>query len=404
MNSASWRRGLGAVIATSFLSVGVTVRSDGRQGAAPGQPQGPPETRPAEQVFKNIQVFTGMPAGRLQGAMAFIASSLNVDCDYCHVQDFGNDGARAKIRAREMIRMVRDLNQRAFQGRDVVNCVTCHQGHTTPVSTSAIGPLVRPTAAAPTGTRAEASLPSVVQVLDRYVQALGGQAALDRVTSRIVTTARLTGASANDVMELVQKAPAKALRTQQSQGYTLWVGFNGARAWAQDSDKSYWGLLNELQRHAIIRDAEFYQGSRLRNQYGDVTVSGRDKIGEREAFVVAGTAPEGTRERFYFDVETGLLLRRSIEERTEFGWFPIQSDFEDYRAVDGVELPFVVHWASAGGAWGVRPSLRVLEVRDNVPVDDARFEAPPSGGRSGDEPESRVVNVRPPSRGGGGGK
>jgi len=314
--------------------------------------------------------------------MAFIASSLNADCDYCHVQAFERDSP-AKTRAREMIRMVRDLNQRAFQGRDVVNCFTCHQGHTTPVSTSPIVPLVRPAPVSSPGTHVEASLPSVAQILDRYIQALGGQAALDRVTSRVVTTARLTGGNATDMMELVQKAPAKVLRTQQSQGYTLWVGFNGARAWAQDSDKSYWGLLNELQRDAIVRDAEFYQGSRLRDRYADVTVTGREKIGERETLVVAGTAPEGTRERFYFDAQTGLLLRRHIEERTEFGWFPIQSDFEDYRAVDGVELPFVVRWSSAGSAWGVRPSLRVLEVRDNVPVDDARFEAPPSGGRSG---------------------
>jgi photosynthetic reaction center cytochrome c subunit len=380
MNRASWRRVLGSGIATLFLSVAVTITSDGRQNAAPSPPQGPPESRPAEQVFKNIQVFTGMPAGRLQGAMAFIASSLNVDCDYCHVQAFERDGP-AKTRAREMIRMVRDLNQRAFQGHDVVNCFTCHQGHTTPVSTSPIVPLVRPAAAASPGDHVETSLPSVAQILDRYIQALGGQAALDRVTSRIVTAARLTGGNANDTMEFIQKAPAKILRTQQSQGYTLWVGFNGARAWAQDSDKSYWGLLNELQRHQILRDAEFYPGSRLRDQYGDVTVSGREKIGERDAVAVAGTAPEGTRERFFFDAQTGLLLRRYIEERTEFGWFPIQSDFEDYRAVDGVQMPFVVRWSSAGSAWGVRPSLRVLEVRDNVPVDDARFDRPPGGGR-----------------------
>jgi photosynthetic reaction center cytochrome c subunit len=384
MNSASRRRVVGALATACFLSLAVTIRSSGRQNT-PG-PQTSPETRPAEQVFKNIQVFTGMPANRLQGAMAFIASSLNVDCDYCHNQDFGSDRAPAKTRAREMIRMVRDLNQRAFQGRDVVNCFTCHQGHATPASISEILPMAPRPATTPPVDRVDASLPSVAQVLDHYVQALGGQAALDRVTSRIVRTARLTGESPNDITELVQKAPSKALYTQQSQGYTVWVGFNGERSWAQDSEKSYWGLLNELQRHAIIREAESYQGSRLRNQYGDVTVSGRDKIGAREVYVVSGTSPEGTRERFSFDAQTGLLLRRRIEEPTQFGWFPVQADFEDYRAVDGVELPFLVRWSSARDAWGVRLSSRVLEVHDNVPVDDARFDRPPGGGRSHDKP------------------
>jgi photosynthetic reaction center cytochrome c subunit len=386
MNSALGRRVAAVVIAASFLSVTVVIGSDGRQNAAPGPPQGPPEARPAEQVFKNIQVFTGMPASRLQGAMAFIASSLNVDCDYCHNQDFGSDRAPAKIRAREMIRMVRDLNQRAFQGRDVVNCFTCHQGHATPASISEILPMVRPPATAPPGDRVDTSLPSVAQVLDHYVQALGGQTALDGVTSRFVTSAWLTGVCPNDTTEVVKKVPSKALYTQQSQGYTLWVGFNGERSWAQDSEKSYWGLLNGLQRNAIIRDGELFQGSRLKSQYDQVTVSGRDRIGQREVYVVSGTSPEGTRERFSFDVETGLLLRRHIEEPTEFGWFPVQADFEDYRAVDGVQLPFVVRWSSARDAWGVRLSSRVLAVRDNVPVDDARFDRPPSGGRSHDKP------------------
>jgi photosynthetic reaction center cytochrome c subunit len=378
MNRHLWHRVLGAIATTGFLGAAVVLRSSGPQGAAPTVPQSPPEARPAEQVFKNIQVFRGMPADHLQGAMAFIASSLNVNCDYCHnQQDFSSDGLPAKARARAMILMVRNLNQSAFQGRDVVNCLMCHQGHTTPVSMSAVLPF-EPPLAAPSGDHVGASLPSVAQILDDYVKALGGQAALDHVTSRVVTLTRLSGGSAGSTMELVQKGPAKALYTRQSPGYTLWVGFNGERAWAQDSLKSYWGLLNALQRNAILRDAELYQGSRLRSSYDHVIVSGRDKIGERETLVVAGTSPEGTRERFYFDAQTGLLLRRYIEEPTEFGWFPVQADFEDYRVVDGVQIPFIVRWSSARGAWGVRNSSRVLEVHDNVPIDDARFDHPPA--------------------------
>jgi len=78
----------------------------------------PPESREdqaAENVFKNIQAFKGVRAGDLQGAMSFIASSLNVDCDYCHEQDFSKDEKKEKLRAREMIRMVRQINEESFQ-------------------------------------------------------------------------------------------------------------------------------------------------------------------------------------------------------------------------------------------------------------------------------------------------
>lgn len=352
------------------------------QTSKPTSPQTPkPAPQPAqaaEKVFENIQVFQGMPAADLQGAMSFIASSLGVDCDYCHTQDFGKDGQPAKLRAREMIRMVRRINQQDFHGQDAVNCFTCHQGNAIPVSvaTALLSRAPRPAAPPSEAGDHAAGLPSVQQVLDKYVEGLGGQAALDQVKTRVIKTARLTGGDPGSFMEVFQKTPGKALFVQPSPDYTLWVGFNGRQGWAQDSDKSYWGLLNTPQLHSILRDAEMYQGSRVRTQYANVTITGREKIDERDTVVLGGTSPEGTREKFYFDAQTGLLLRRYIEEPTIFGWFPLHLDFEDYRDVDGVKMPFVVRMSSAGGAWGTRISYKILEVHQNVPIADEKFDHP----------------------------
>jgi photosynthetic reaction center cytochrome c subunit len=286
-----------------------------RDAGAQTTPPESHENQAAETVFKNIQVLKGMRAGDLQGAMSFIASSLNVDCDYCHEQDFSKDEKKQKLRAREMIRMVRQINEESFQGKNTVNCFTCHQGHAEP---TALAPIVPPPTRTP---KAEAAapeklagspLPSVAEVLDHYVQALGGQAALDGVKSRIIKTTRLIGGNPESITTMYQKLPGKVLLARESPSYSLWVGFDGTRAWAQDSLKSYWGLLNTPQRNAILRDSEIYQGSRIRSQYLNVKVRGTEKIGDEETFVVSGTSPEGTSEDFYFDVQTGLLLRRHI--------------------------------------------------------------------------------------------
>jgi hypothetical protein len=343
-----------------------------------------PESRenlPAEQVFKNIQVLKGMRAGDLQGAMSFIASSLNADCDHCHVQDFSKDETKEKLRAREMIRMVRQINEESFSGKNTVNCFTCHQGHADPI---ALAPIVPPPPRAPKAEAAAVEkpagppLPSVAQVLDHYVQALGGQAALDGVKSRIIKTARLNGGNPESITMMYQKGPGKVLVARESATYSLWVGFDGTRAWAQDSLKSYWGLLNTPQRNSILRDSEIYQGSRIKNQYSNVKVTRTEKLGEENAYVVSGMSPEGTSEDFYFDVQSGLLLRRHIEEQTIFGGFQIRADFEDYREIGGVQTPFVVRWSSPGGAWGTRTSFKVLEVQQNQPIDDEKFEGPPA--------------------------
>jgi photosynthetic reaction center cytochrome c subunit len=374
---------LGITILFSLLLVMACALERSGNAQTSGQP--PQPTQPAEKVFKNIQVLNGMPAAELQGTMSFIASSLGVDCDYCHRQDkegtFASDEVPAKLRAREMIRMVRRINQETFQGKNVVNCFTCHQGGTTPVSiaTALLSNAPRPPAAqiSPVGDVNTKTLPSVQQVLDNYVQALGGQAALDGVKTRIVKMAPLTGVSSEGSKdELYWKAPGRVMLFNQSQGYALWAGFNGQRAWAQDSEKSYWGLLNAEQLHSIMRDSELYQGSRLGSQYQNLAITGKEKIGDRDTYVIAGTSPEGAREKFYFDARTGLLSRRHIEEKTIFGWFPLDVHFEAYREVDGVKMPFVVRLSSAGGAWGVRRSYVILEVHQNVPIEDAIFEHP----------------------------
>ena len=352
-----------------------------RDAVAQTTPLQSPGDQPAEKVFKNIQVLSGVRAADLQGAMSFIASSLNVDCDYCHRQDFSKDVTKQKLRAREMIRMVRQINQEAFHGENTVNCFTCHQGHTEPVS---LAPIVPPP---PRATESEAAtagalpgipLPSVDEVLNHYVQALGGQAALDGVKSRIIRTAPLNDSDSKSKTTVYQKAPGKVLFARESASYSLWVGFNGTRAWAQDSEKSYWGILNTQQRSSIMRDSELYQGNRIKSRYSDVKVEGKEKIGEHDSYVVVGTSPESTREEFFFDVRTGLLLRRHIVEQTIFGGFQIQADFEDYREIGGVKIPFIVRWYSPGGAWGTKVSTKILTIQQNVPIEDEQFNGPPS--------------------------
>jgi hypothetical protein len=381
MNPKMSRQFPGVTRAMTFGLFGTVLLFCG-DAAAQTKPAESREDQPAEKVFKNIQALKGMRAADLQGAMSFIASSLNVDCDYCHRQDFSKDVTKEKLRAREMIRMVRQINQEAFHGENTVNCFTCHQGHTDPVS---LAPIVAPvsrtpgaeSAAAPVQKPAAAPLPSVEDVLDHYVQALGGQAALDGVKSRIIRTEPLNGGDSKSTTVMYQKAPGKVLLVWGSPSYSLWVGFNGKSAWAQDSEKSYWGLLNTPQRNSIMRDSEIYQGGRIRNQYSNVKVRSTEKIGEHDTYVVSGTSPEGTSEDFFFDVATGLLLRRHIEEQTIFGGFQVRADFEDYREIGGVKMPFVVRWSSPGDAWGTKVSSKVLEVRQNEPIEDEKFNGPP---------------------------
>ena len=86
---------------------------------------------------------------------------------------------------------------------------------------------------------------------------------------------------------------------------------------------------------------------------------------------------DGRTERLLFDAETGLLLRRISYTRTMVGVIPEQTDFEDYREVDGVKLPFTIRLATvdAGNPISTR---KFDEIKLNPPIDDSKFNAPPS--------------------------
>ena len=54
------------------------------------------------------------------------------------------------------------------------------------------------------------------------------------------------------------------------------------------------------------------------------------------------------------------------------GHLPLQIDYEDYRSVDGLKLPFMIRWSIPGRSWG----RKITEAKQNAPLDDAQFNAP----------------------------
>jgi len=102
---------------------------------------GPDENISSEQAFQNIQVLNETPAGRMAPTMAGFMVALNVDCSHCHVAgQYDDDDIAAKQRTREMVRMVRNINQQFFDNQAKVGCWTCHRGavkpETIPTSTN----------------------------------------------------------------------------------------------------------------------------------------------------------------------------------------------------------------------------------------------------------------------------
>lgn len=344
--------------------------------ASAAQDNSPRQVKTAEEVYKNIQVLKGVPASQLDSVMAFFTGSLGVRCNHCHVPgQFEKDDKQTKQTARRMIRMVFDLNKGSFDNRGAVTCVTCHRGQTKPANVPTLGQsLWLPSNTAATAKQ-DAPLPSVDEVLERYVRAVGGKEAVEKVTSRAWKGSRVGADGVLVPEEGYAKAPNKMLTVTSYPSVVFRTGFNGAQGWMRSSQQGGRDL-DEAMLAQLRREAEFYKETRLREWYTTMAVLGRASVGEREAYVVEATpSGGGDAEKLFFDVQTGLLVRKYSESKTMLGQFPSQIDYEDYRDVDGVKLPFSIRWAIPGRTWG----RKVAEVKQNIQLDDAQFNPPTSG-------------------------
>lgn len=323
-----------------------------------------PATQTAAQRFKNIQIFKDIPATQLDPTMAFISGSLGVRCDYCHVPgQFEKDDKPTKLAARRMIKMVFDVNKGTFNGQGAVSCFTCHRGKPTPVSVPAVGQNLW----APSSPSSE-RLPSVKEILDRYVQAAGGADALQKIRSRSAKGSRIGADGVLVPEEVHQKAPDKLLTVTSYPNVVFSNGFNGTVAWGHSSREGATPLPEQLVAQ-MKREAVFYKELKTPELYSNLTVVGRVPVGDGDAHVVQAKPVDGPVEKLFFDVRTGLLVRRYVESDTALGKLPFQTDYEDYRAVDGIKQPFMIRWSMPGRSWG----RKISEIKQNVPLDDAKF-------------------------------
>jgi len=327
-----------------------------------------PATKTVEQQYKNIQVLQGLPATELDPTMAFISGSLGVTCDYCHVAAYEKDDKEHKIAARKMIKMEFDINKASFNGNTEVTCNTCHRGKSRPVAVPAVAQnLFGPAPPRP----AQPQLPTPDSIFEKYVQALGGAAAWDKITSRVTKGSRIGADNVLVPEDVYQKAPNKIVTTTTYPGNAFSNGFNGTTAWGFSSKDGEQQLPAAFLKQ-LKDDADFEKPLHLKSQFGNLRVVGQEKVNDRPAWVVVATKEDRQRERLFFDTETGLLMRRYVESKTILGNLPLQTDYDDYRDVDGVKLPFLIHWSFPGRIWG----RKITEIKQNVAIEDAKFELP----------------------------
>jgi hypothetical protein len=333
-----------------------------------------------------------------------MSAAVGYDCSECHANagtdkvDWAAD-TQKKVVARKMTLMVAAINRENFSGRQMVTCWSCHHGRDRPATTPAMETVYGPGSTEMDDVLAQMpGQPPADQIIDKYIQALGGAQKLASLKSYVATGASVGfgGFGGGAKVQIFAKFPDQR---------TTLIQF-AAETGRPDSVRSYNGHIGWMKTPlAVLTDYELtgieLDGARLDAELGfpgqikqvltdlrvslPVTISdlpgpssqtSKDSavgIGQdRLVNVVQGVGPRGMLATLYFDQQTGLLTRMVRYGRTAIGRVPTQVDYSDYRDVGGIKMPFHLTFAWLDG----RDAIQVSDIKTNVAIDEARFGRP----------------------------
>lgn len=227
------------------------------------------------------------------------------------------------------------------------------------------------TAASASG--AEKPLPTTDEVLERYRAATGGSALWSTFTTRMTKglyqTEDLSGFAG---IEIVEKAPNLSFKkTAFSNGITIREICDGKAVWIEDAAGNRLELSGAaLESH--LQAARFGNRGDFLARSSPGRVLGIAQVGAHSTYVVSFSPGKNVTSKVYFDIETGFAVRVDDVFHRDDGDYPVETDVDDYRPVDGAYFPFRIRHVERGNVY----TIRVTQIKNNVPVDDTLFAKP----------------------------
>ncbi len=218
---------------------------------------------------------------------------------------------------------------------------------------------------------------SIDEIMQKTIDALGGESAMRKITSRITKAeVDFENQGLKGTAVTYEKSPTSAENEISVIAFgktiaTIRNYFNGTSGGDETSFSPAGTLTGNSLENAKINN-DFYRYLNWKNGLKSSDVKGTEKVGEDDCYVVLLTPEKGSEIRYWISTKTFLPLKMltldvdATSQRTT----PTVQTFSDYRAVDGVKMPFKVVVTDQGMGDIVQ---YVKEVRQNVKFDDNIF-------------------------------
>jgi photosynthetic reaction center cytochrome c subunit len=341
------------------------------------------QAQTAEQAFHNVRVLKGIPVDQFMATMGFFSASLGETCTDCHSAESGGDWAKyaddnpRKNTARAMIGMMNAINKTYFGGKREVTCYSCHRGVERPDVTPNLADLYGPPALKepdelrqPLGKSSSAD-----QILDKYIQALGGADRLAKLTSFAAKGTYQGYQDEKFPVDVFAQAPNRISTVVHTSAGDSTTTYDGSSAWiagpATERPVALLMLTGGGLAGAKLDTAPWFP-TQIKPALTEWRPASSATIDGRDMQMIQGSADGRYPVNLYFDSKSGLLARVVRYDESPVGLNPTQIDYADYREVAGVKMPYrvMVTWLDG------RSTTQFSEIQANIPVDAARFAKP----------------------------
>jgi hypothetical protein len=334
-----------------------------------------------QDVFKSVTVLRDIPVDTFFDTMGMFANAMGNDCTFCHSPKAALDRAQfAEVtprmqRARQMIAMMRAINDQNFGGAQRVTCFTCHHGNQSPRSDPNLALQYSAPEEDPNARDfATDTTISADTIFDKYVHAVGGPDRLRTLTSFAAAgtyagfdtgfekvPAEIFAKSPNQYSTIVHMAAGSSVRT-----------FNAGSGWISGPDTPLpletltAGNLDRARLEALVA---FPSG--IKEAYPHWR-AGRAVLNDEEVVVLQGIDEDRQPIANLYFAPSGLMVRLVRWTLTPVGFVPTQIDYSDFRDVAGVKIPF----KRVISQTFMQATLELTDVKSNVSIPGATFAKP----------------------------
>lgn len=221
------------------------------------------------------------------------------------------------------------------------------------------------------------------EIVAKHLAAMGGRAALEKITSRVTTgtiSVSTPGGDLSGTIEVYNKAPNKSRTLVKIDASQFGLGqivqdqrFDGTTGYAIDTMNGNRELTGDQVE--VARANVFPSPLMKYKEIGStLELLGREKVGDRDAYVLRLTGKAGPPARIFIDAETYALTKTVITVSVP----QVGADVEqttlvsDYRDVDGIKVPFQIRSVNQFQT----VTVTTTKVEQNTPIDDKTFSKP----------------------------